>query len=105
MLFTMYTSQSDILDEFDFGFDLYVDDTQIYLHLDIKSDAPFEKVEMGLSKIKSWVTMNKLRLNKNKTEVLFITSRSFIEQQSTELDKLNFAGECVHSTEYELKSA
>ena len=96
ILFTMYTLPlSDILNEFDFGFRLYADDTQIYLPLDIKSDAPFEKVEMCLSKIKSWMIMNKLRLNENKTEVLFITTRSLTEQQSTELDKLNFAGECL----------
>ena len=64
ILFTIYTSPlSDILNEFDFGFHLYADDTQIYLPLDIKSDAPFEKVEMCLSKIKSWTTTNKLRLN------------------------------------------
>ena len=95
ILFAMYTSLlSDILNEFDFGFQLYADDTQIYLSLDIKSDAPFEKVEMCLSKIKSWMTTNKLRLNENKTEVLFITTRLLKEQQSTELDKLNFA---VHS--------
>ena len=72
ILFTMYTLPlTDILNEFDFGFHLYADDTQIYLPLDIKSDAPFEKVEMCLIKIKSWMIMNKLRLNENKTEVLF----------------------------------
>ena len=96
ILFTMYTSPlSDILNEFDFGFHLYADDTQIYLRLDIKSDAPLEKFEMCLSKIKSWMTMNKLRLNENKTVVLFITTRSLTEQQLTELDKLNFAGGCL----------
>ena len=94
ILFTMYTSPlSDILNEFDSGFHLYVNNTQIYLPLDIKSNAPFGKVEMCLSTIKSWMTMNKLRLNENQTEVLFITTRSLTEQQSTELDKLNFAGE------------
>ena len=92
----MYTSPlSDILNEFDFGFHLYADDTQRYLPLDIKSEAPLEKVKMCLRNIKSRITMNKLRLNKNKTEVLFNTSRSLTEQQSTELDKLNFAGECL----------
>ena len=68
ILFTLYTSPlSDILNEFDFGFHLYADDTQIYSPLDIKSDAPFEKVEMFLSKIKSWMTTNKLRLNENRS--------------------------------------
>ena len=96
ILFTMYTSPlSDILNEFDFGFHLYADNTQLYLPLDTKSDAPFEKVEMCLSKIKSWMTINKLRLNENKTEVLFIMTRSLTEQQSTELDKSKFAGECL----------
>ena len=95
ILFTMYTSPlSNTLIEFDFGFHFYTDDTQIYLSLDIKSDAPFEKVEMCLSKVKPWMTM-KLRLNENKTEVRFNTSRSLTEQQSTELDKLNFVGECL----------
>ena len=79
----------------DFGFHLHADDTQMYLPLDIKSDAPFEKVEMCLIKIKSWMIMNKLRLNENKTEVLFITTSLLTEQQSTELDKLNFVGECL----------
>ena len=96
ILFTMYTSPlSDILNEFDFGFHLYADDTHIYLPLNIKSHAPFEKVEIGRSKIKSWMTKNKLRLNENKTEVFFITTRSLTEKQSTVLDKLNFAGDCL----------
>ena len=38
--------------------------------------------------------MNKLRLNENKTEVLFITTRSLTEHQSTELDKLNLGNVC-----------
>ena len=76
MLFTMYTSPlSDILNKFDFGFQLYADDTQIYLPVNIKPDAPFEKVEKCLSKIKSWMTTNRLMLNEKKTEVLFSTTR------------------------------
>ena len=54
-----------------------------------------KKVEMCLSRIKSWMTTNKLRLDENKTEVLFITTRSLTEQQSTEPYKLNYAGECL----------
>ena len=50
---------------------------------------------MCLSKIKSWMTTNRLRLNENKTEVLFSTTRSLTEQQSTELNPLNFVGECL----------
>ena len=96
VLFTMYTLPlSDIFNEFDFGNHLYAHDTQIYLPLGIKSDAPFEKVEMCLRKIKFWTTTTKLRLNENKTEVLFITTRSLTEQQLPELNKLHFAGECL----------
>ena len=42
------------------------------------------------------MNMNKLKLNENKTRgPFFITTRSLTEQQSAELDKLNFAGECL----------
>ena len=47
---------------------------------------------MCLSKIKS---MNILRLNEKKTEVLSITTRSLTEKQSTKLHMLNFAWECL----------
>ena len=55
---------------------LFADDTQLYVCFDLysaESAAAVIKIEDCIKGIRIWMTQNKLKLNNNKTERLFIT--------------------------------
>ena len=56
---------------------MYTDDTQLYLSFDLNDgyDAP-ARIESCINDIKQWMTVNKLKLNNDKTEFLVITSKN-----------------------------
>lgn len=57
---------------------LYADDTQLYVSFDLDSledrDAAIHKIENCIEDICTWMTENKLQLNDDKTELLFVSS-------------------------------
>ena len=75
----MYTSPlSDIACKHELSFHFYADDTQLYVTFETSS-----LNDMGLSKcrleacvreIDTWMLLNRLKLNKDKTELLVISS-------------------------------
>ena len=82
LLYTIYTLPlGDILREAGVSFHLYADDTQVYLSFDIRDPLSVEdailSVQSCVSNIKAWMTQQKLKLNDDKTEVLFIASPHF----------------------------
>ena len=77
ILFTMYASPlEDIIKAHNMSGMCYADDTQIYLRFkpcDLQK--AIQKVECCIKHIKQWCTLNNLKLNDEKTEVLHLTSR------------------------------
>ena len=80
LLYLMYTSPlGDILRKHKMSFHLYADDIQLFISFRPSKDGHLEsavqRVEACVTEIDQWMHSNKLRLNKDKTELLVIGSR------------------------------
>ena len=75
-------------------FHTYADDTQIYLAFNPRSEsechAAVRKLEAGFADIKEWMTCNMLKLNKEKTEVLLVTTKPFLQRSL--ISSISFGG-------------
>jgi len=72
ILFTLYTSPlEDIINKHGVNFHLYADDTQLYISVDKTSiTSSRTKIEECVLELRNWMSMNKLRLNDDKTELI-----------------------------------
>ena len=80
ILYLLYTSPlGDIVRQYDMGYHFYADDTQLYLSFSSLSgdDQAYSvaQVESCVRDIDRWMSCNKLKLNRDKTELLVISSK------------------------------
>ena len=80
ILYLLYTSPvADILRKHKMSFHFYADDTQIYIPFSCNDDSALDdaicKINACLREIDLWMTTNKLKLNKDKTEFLLFSSK------------------------------
>ena len=85
ILFTIYTTPlGQLIRRHGLTFHLYADDTQLYLAF--KPSEPssivnnISRLEKCVDDIRAWMKLNLLKLNDDKTELLFITSRPSTSQ-------------------------
>ena len=82
LLFSLYTGDLEkIVMKYKLGFHQYADDTQIYGHC---INGGTEELQMRVSKcvdeIASWMGANSLKLNSEKTVVIWFSSRQNLKQ-------------------------
>ena len=96
LLYTIYTLPlGDILREAGISYHLYADDTQLYMSFSCTDEssqsACLQNVQKCVLKIKTWMSNNKLKLNDDKTEVMYISSRyyqKFIKLSDFSIDNI-----------------
>ena len=80
ILYLLYTAPlADLFRHHNLQFHLYADDTQLYVSFSTNNDLELteavERIELCLTDLDKWMSINKLKLNKEKTEFLFIHSK------------------------------
>ena len=77
LLFSLYTGDLErIVLKYKLGFHQYADDTQIYGHCDIEGTEELKmRVSECVDEIASWMEANCFKLNSEKTEVIWFSSR------------------------------
>ena len=80
LLYVLYTSPvGDIIRRHALPFHLYSDDQQLYTSFVFNDEeglaAAADRVELCVADIYKWMTTNKLKLNRDKTELLYLHSR------------------------------
>ena len=81
ILFTLYVAPvADIANKHGVSHMLYADDTQLYVEFNKSSmAASLQHLELCIDGIKSWMSQNILKLNEDKTKVIFFGSRKYLE--------------------------
>ena len=80
ILYLFYTLPvADLLRKHNMSFHLYADDTQLYIPFSCNDDFSLDQatklIENCVTDIDNWMTLNKLKLNKDKTEFLHLSSK------------------------------
>ena len=80
ILYLLYTSPlSDIVEKFNLSYHFYVDDSQLYLSFQPTipgdRDLAVSNIERCVLEIGHWMLVNRLKLNKDKTELLVISAK------------------------------
>ena len=99
--FTIYSSPiANIARKHGLQVHMYADDTQLYLSFDLNDacdeTASRARIELCIKDIKLWMTVNKLKLNDDKTEFLVITSK--YHQSKPITDSLQIASSNINAS-------
>ena len=96
ILYTLYTtSLGNVIRMHEIDFHMYADDTQLYISLEQDNEQmSSKKLEKCLLDIKQWMLSNKLKLNDDKTELLFCNPRDF----DCDINSLMFGNESILSS-------
>ena len=75
--FSLYTkSLASVIKSYSFSYHCYADDSQLFLSFPPSATQVNEKISACLADISSWMARYHLKLNLNKTELLFIPHRT-----------------------------
>ena len=85
ILYVLYTAPlADILRFYEMQFHFYADDTQLCISFSTNNDFELTnnitKIEECLSDVDKWVSINRLKLNKDKTELFYLFSKYNLQQ-------------------------
>ena len=94
ILYLLYTSPlSDIVNKFNLIYHFYADDSQLYLSFQptIPEDRALgvSKIERCVHEIDHWMLVNRLKLNKGKTELLVISAKHLPRPVLQEISVVN----------------
>ena len=98
ILYLLYTSPlADILKHHNMCYHLYADDIQMYVSFATNDDndslnSSITQIENCLSDINLWMTANKLKLNKSKTDLIYLYSRHNLQ---TSLPSIQFGNDSI----------
>ena len=101
ILFSLYTTPLSkvIQNHPGISFQLYADDTQLYVHLTHKNVASaLDKLSHCLEDVKRWLSTNKLKLNPDKTEFIVFGSKSQREKLNQSFP-VNILGNLISPTD------
>ena len=76
-LYSMYMAPIvDVIKRHGMGFHFYADDMQIYMSFNpADASQSISKIEKCHQEVQQWMVVNKLKLNRNKTELLVLSAR------------------------------
>lgn len=90
ILFTLYMLPlGTIIRKHGIGFHCYADDTQLYLSMKPDQMDQIDKLSACVNDIKSWMTLNYLLLNPEKTEVIVVGPKGLRESLSEQIVTLD----------------
>jgi hypothetical protein len=100
LLYTLYTTPvGDICCENGISFQIYADDTQNYISFSVNETAAnLTRMQKCVSQLKTWMTHNMLKLNTDKTEIIFFGGKvqlNRLRQSYAETAEMNLCGDMI----------